>query len=54
MTHARVLAQFEADKLGISDQANAVGYNATCFLQLVRDHDGCETTPRLLAGDTIS
>jgi hypothetical protein len=54
MADPRLLARFEMDMLAIYDQAKAVGYNATRFLQMVREHGGLETAHRLLQGDTIS
>jgi hypothetical protein len=54
MADAPHLAGFESDMLAIYDQAKAIGYNATRFLQMVREHGGLGTAHRLLQGDTIS
>jgi hypothetical protein len=49
-----LVRRFDADMRGIYDQAKAIGFNATRFLMMVREHGGLETAHRLLAGTEIS
>jgi hypothetical protein len=38
----------------IYHQAKSIGYNATRFLQMLREHGGLETAHQLLSGDGVS
>lgn len=53
-TDADLVRRFDRDMEGIYDGAKAVGYNATRFLMMLREHDGLETAHRLLRGSDIS
>ena len=54
MADELLLARFEADMYALYEKAKRIGYNATRFLVMVREHGGLETAHRLLAGDSIS
>jgi hypothetical protein len=54
VTDPELVRRFHREMEAIYDQAKAIGYNATRFLQMLREHGGLETAHRLLAGDGVS
>lgn len=51
---ADLLRRFDADMEAIYAGAKAIGYNATRYLMMLREHGGLETAHRLLRGTEIS
>lgn len=51
---ADLVRRFERDMDAIYIGAKSVGYNATGFLMMLREHGGLETAHRLLRGPDIS
>ena len=49
-----LVRRFERDMVGLHDRAKAIGYNATRFLVMLREHGGLVTAHRLLEGDAVS
>jgi hypothetical protein len=49
-----IVRQFERDMEAIYDKAKAIGYNATRYLVMLREHGGLDTAYRLLSGDSVS
>jgi hypothetical protein len=49
-----LVRRFERDMEAIYDKAKAIGYNASRYLLMLREHGGLETAHRLLAGDDVS
>jgi hypothetical protein len=49
-----LVRRFERDMEGIYDGAKAIGYNATRFLMMLREHGGLETAHRLFWSSDIS
>jgi hypothetical protein len=49
-----LIRRFERDMEAIYDKAKAIGYNATRYLLMLREHGGLDTAHRLLAGDDVS
>lgn len=51
---ADLVRRFDAEMESIYDRAKAIGYNATRFLIIIREHGGLETAHRLLQSSDIS
>jgi hypothetical protein len=51
---ADLIRRFDRDMEGIHVGAKAIGYNATRFLMMLREHGGLDTAHRLLRGSDIS
>lgn len=51
---ADLVRRFDADMEDIHVQAKAIGYNASRFLIMLREHGGLETAHRLLRSPGIS
>lgn len=51
---ADLTRRFDRDMEAIYTGAKAIGYNATRFLMMLREHGSLETAHRLLAGSDIS
>lgn len=51
---AELVRRFDRDMENIYVQANAIGYHATDFLRMLREHGGLDTAHRLLSSATIS
>jgi hypothetical protein len=51
---ADLIRRFDAEMESIYDRAKAIGYNATRFLIMIREHGGLETAHRLLQSSDIS
>ena len=49
-----LVSRFERDMEALHDKAKALGYNATRYLVMLREHGGLETAHRLLSGDGVS
>ena len=49
-----LVRRFERDMRAIYVGAKAIGYNATRFLMMLREHGGLETAHRLLHGSGVS
>ncbi len=54
MHDPELVRRFERDMEGLHDKAKAIGYNATRYLVMLREHGGLETAHRLLSGDGVS
>lgn len=53
-TDADLVRRFDSEMESIYDRAKAIGYNATRFLIMIREHGGLETAHRLLQSSEIS
>lgn len=53
-TEADLIRRFDSEMESIYDRAKAIGYNATRFLIMVREHGGLETAHRLLQSSDVS
>jgi hypothetical protein len=51
---ADLFRRFERDMEAIHDKAKAIGYNATRYLVMLREHGGLETAHWLLSGNDVS
>jgi len=51
---ADLVRRFDAEMESIYDRAKAIGYNATRFLIMVREHGGLDTAHRLLQSSDVS
>lgn len=49
-----LIRRFDRDMDGIHDGAKAIGYNATRFLVMLREHGGLETAHRLMQSGDVS
>lgn len=52
--NADLIRRFDSEMESIYDRAKAIGYNATRFLVMVREHGGLETAHRLLHSSDVS
>lgn len=51
---ADLVRHFDAEMEAIYDRAKAIGYGATRFLIMVREHGGLDTAHRLLQSSDVS